>query len=200
MIALFVCLSLTSISAEAEDDVVQKLTDDNFDEFIASHEFVLVKFYAEWCGHCKKLAPEYAKAAEALKSGAVPVPLVKVDAPENKKLAEKYGIQGFPTLKFFVKGEPIDYNGGRTEKEIISWITKRTGSVLTVLKSIEEFDAFLKENKVAVTLFTQIEEGDLYSAFKTVAMGFDKLGFGIVTSDEVRAHAKAEFNKIVLFK
>lgn len=71
---------------------------------------------------------------------------------------------------------------------------------MTPLKTKEEFDAFLKENKVAVTLFSQTEEGDLYNSFKTVAMGFDKLGFGIVTGDDVRTHGKAEFGKIVVFK
>ena len=53
------------------------------------------------CGHCKKLAPEYEKAAGPLKKNEPPVTLISVDATQedNKPLAEKYAIQGFPTLK-----------------------------------------------------------------------------------------------------
>lgn len=52
-------------------------------------------------GHCKKLAPEYSAAAEVLAKNDPPLSLAKVDATAEKKLAEKYGIQGFPTLFFF---------------------------------------------------------------------------------------------------
>lgn len=53
-----------------------------------------------------------------MKSAATPVPLAKCDATENKRSAEKYGVQGFPTLKFFNKGQAIDFSGGRTDKDI----------------------------------------------------------------------------------
>ena len=40
----------------------------------------------------------------------------------HKDLAEKFGIKGFPTLKFFREGDVSEYNGGRTEATIISWL------------------------------------------------------------------------------
>jgi thiol-disulfide isomerase/thioredoxin len=54
-----------------------------------------------YSGHCKKLAPEYAAAAEELGKRDPPLYLAKVDATEQKKLAERFAIQGFPTLVFF---------------------------------------------------------------------------------------------------
>ena len=54
-----------------------------------------------YSGHCKKLAPEYAAAAKILAEQDPPLPLAKVDATEQKVLAERFGIQGFPTLFFF---------------------------------------------------------------------------------------------------
>lgn len=66
-----------------------------------ANPFLVVEFFAPWCGHCKKLAPEWEKAATALKGGEPAIVLASVDATEepNKALAEKFGIKGFPTIK-----------------------------------------------------------------------------------------------------
>jgi len=58
-----------------------------------------------------------------------PVPLAKCDATVHKKAAAGFDVKGFPTLKFLNNGNTIDYNGGRTASEIVSWINKRTGDV-----------------------------------------------------------------------
>lgn len=54
-----------------------------------------------YSGHCKQLAPEYAKAAQRLAQNEPPYHLAKVDATEQKQVAERFGIKGFPTLFFF---------------------------------------------------------------------------------------------------
>lgn len=95
-----------------EKDVVV-LTDGNFSDFVDENKYVMVEFYAPWCGHCKALAPEYAAAATELK--AANVKLAKVDATEENELAEKYEVQGFPTVYLFVDGEHKPYSGQRTK-------------------------------------------------------------------------------------
>ena len=155
-----------------EEDDVLVLTDSNFKEAIEKHEFVLVEFYAPWCGHCKKLTPEYAKAAAELKGLDSPVPLAKVDATENSNIAKEYGVQGYPTLKFFVKGSPIEYNGGRTHPEIVNWIKKKTGPPSAAVTDAAHLEELKKANKV-LTVFLGKEDSAEYQAFQQNALAFD---------------------------
>jgi protein disulfide-isomerase A6 len=64
---------------------------------------------------CKNLAPEWARAATELKGK---VKLGVVDATVHTQVAQQYGVQGFPTIKFFPSGkkdgQAEDYDGGRT--------------------------------------------------------------------------------------
>ncbi|KAK3612179.1 hypothetical protein CHS0354_016566 [Potamilus streckersoni] len=82
--------------ADDETDVVH-LHDDDFDDFINTHNSVMVMFYAPWCGHCKKMKPEYEAAAAALKAENIEAVLAAVDATKEKRLGTEYKIQGFPT-------------------------------------------------------------------------------------------------------
>ena len=81
--------------------------------FVKSQHIILLFLFldAPWCGHCQSLAPEYAKAATKLKEMKSDIKLAKVDATIETKLAEKYEVQGFPTLKFFKKGNMMEYGG-----------------------------------------------------------------------------------------
>ena len=62
---------------------------------------ILTLSFSNNSGHCKKLAPEYEGAAEVLSKNDPPIALGKVDATQEKTLAERFGIQGFPTLFWF---------------------------------------------------------------------------------------------------
>ncbi|XP_012331618.1 protein disulfide-isomerase A5 isoform X1 [Aotus nancymaae] len=106
-----------------EGGSVYHLTDEDFDQFVKEHSSVLVMFHAPWCGHCKKMKPEFEKAAEALhgeadSSGV----LAAVDATVNKALAERFHISEFPTLKYFKNGEKHAVPVLRTKKKFLEWM------------------------------------------------------------------------------
>lgn len=105
-----------SKSSDGKSDVIT-LTDSNFDELVLrSNDLWLVEFFAPWCGHCINLEPHWKAAATELKGK---VKLGALDATANTIVSNRFGIKGFPTIKFFGAGEKtdkdaVDYNGGRT--------------------------------------------------------------------------------------
>jgi len=140
----------------------------------------LIEFYAPWCGHCQRLAPEWEKAAQNLK-GIVKIGAVNCDEEKNKGLAGNFGIQGFPTIKFFpseqkVEGKgvtktPLDYNGARTASAIVNFATEKLPNFVTSLTS-SNLEKFLSnEPDVAkVLLFT--EKSKTTNLYKALAIDF----------------------------
>ncbi|KAI1321649.1 hypothetical protein EDD11_003129 [Mortierella claussenii] len=106
------------------------LKDETFEsEVLKSGKNVLVEFYAPWCGHCKNLAPTYEKVAQDFLNDHKTIVIANLDATVHKETAEKYGVSGYPTIKFFTAdGAVEDYNGGRSEQDFIDFINKKTGT------------------------------------------------------------------------
>ncbi|MCO5547315.1 hypothetical protein L7F22_000763 [Adiantum nelumboides] len=121
---ILACVSFTAVVAE---DVVA-LNADTFEHEVGKEKHALVEFYAPWCGHCKKLAPEYEKLASSFKKSKA-VLIAKVDCDEHKSVCSKYGVSGFPTIKWFPKGslEPKDYSGGRTVESLVDFVNQEAG-------------------------------------------------------------------------
>ena len=71
-----------------------ELTKENFDQTVTDNEFVLIDFWAAWCGPCRQFAPVYEKAAEENPD----LVFGKVDTEAQPELAAAFGIQSIPTL------------------------------------------------------------------------------------------------------
>jgi len=109
---------------------VLTLNKDNFDTHaMDANKNVLVEFYAPWCGHCKSLAPVYEKVAEAFQNEPNCV-VAKVDADADRDLGTRFGVSGFPTIKFFSKNnkEGEEYSSGRSEQDFIDYLNEKCGT------------------------------------------------------------------------
>ncbi|OWF51818.1 protein disulfide-isomerase-like [Mizuhopecten yessoensis] len=183
-----------------EDGGVLVLTTENFDQAIADNEHILVEFYAPWCGHCKALEPEFVKAATALKDSESSIKLGKVDATIESSLGEKFGVKGYPTLKFFSGGQPSEYQGGRQAPEIVNWLKKKTGPPCTTLDDVAAAKKFAESDDVVVIGFFKDLESAEAKAYEKAAKGIDDVPLGITSNADVFAEYKKESDGVVLLK
>ncbi|CAB3400897.1 unnamed protein product [Caenorhabditis bovis] len=128
------------------NDVVE-LTDSNFEELVLnSKDMWLVEFFAPWCGHCKNLEPHWKAAASELKGK---VRLGALDATVHTVIANKFGIRGFPTIKYFAPGSSAsdaqDYDGGRTTSDIVNWANSRAQENLPPPEVLEGYNQEIVE-------------------------------------------------------
>jgi len=196
---LLLCCA-TALAEITKEEGVLVLTEDNFKEAIDGNEFILVEFYAPWCGHCKSLAPEYAKAAGMLADKDSAIKLAKVDATEESKIAEKFEVRGYPTLKFFKNGKDQEYNGGRTAETIVTWLEKKTGPAAKTLDSVDAAKAFVEDNDIAVVGFFKDGASEAAKAFLATADSLDDYPFGMTADDAVFSEYKVEKDNVVIFK
>jgi protein disulfide-isomerase A1 len=167
---------------------------------MSANEFVLVEFYAPWCGHCKKLAPEYSQAAQKLEKDGSTVKLAKVDATVAKTLANKFEIKGFPTLKFFRSGTASNYEGGRTSTEIVSWVTKKSGPLAKTIITEDDLLHMKEANDVFAIGYFEDVNSDSAKLFLNAAGELDHINFAISSSDLVKNALSVEKNTIVVVK
>lgn len=107
---------------ESNDGNVFVLVGKSFADVVGKEKDVFVEYYAPWCGHCKKLTPEYEVVGEAF-AAVDNLIIAKIDATENDTPED---IRGFPTLIFYPAGSSppngILFEGDRKSQAIIDWI------------------------------------------------------------------------------
>ncbi|KAK7337696.1 hypothetical protein VNO77_18281 [Canavalia gladiata] len=147
--------------ASANDVVV--LTQDSFENEVGKDRGALIKFYAPWCGHCKRLAPDYEQLGTSFRK-IKSVLIGKVDCDEHKSLCSKYGVSGYPTIKWFPKGslEPKKYEGARTAEALAAFVNMEAGTNVKIVSvpssvvvlSLDNFDeVVLDETKDVLVEF-----------------------------------------------
>jgi thioredoxin 1 len=102
---------------------VQTFTDGNFDDSVLkSGAPVLVDFWAEWCGPCKRIAPTIDAIASEY---AGKVTVGKMDIDSNPKVPERYQIRSIPTLLVFKGGQVVESVIGVTQKDDLKKVIEK---------------------------------------------------------------------------
>ncbi|MGE5359004.1 MAG: thioredoxin [Bacteroidales bacterium] len=104
-------------------DNIQTITDTNFETVvIKSATPVLIDFWAEWCGPCRRLTP----TVEALaKEFGAKVTVGKLNVDENPSVPGKFNIRGIPTLLLFKEGKVVESVVGLVGKEELKKLIER---------------------------------------------------------------------------
>lgn len=118
---------------------VYHLTDLTFNECVNNFEYVLVKFYTEWCSHCKQIEPEYAAAAQSFEMPQTGLVLAELNADVYYNFAKQFEIYGFPTIILFKRGKKeMVYNKPMTKDSFIQWAIKTLVTPVVKIDSIDD--------------------------------------------------------------
>jgi len=148
-----------------------ELGDDDFETEIENHALSLVKFYAPWCGHCKRMAQPFAEAAALLAADDSPVQLIKVDCTIHTKVCGKHGVSGYPSLKIFrgSSDSSEDYNGPREKDGIVKTMRSKAGPTAKDLKTVADVDKFIGGKEHAIVCFLSSDENQVKKEFTKIA-------------------------------
>ncbi|KAL0575530.1 hypothetical protein V5O48_006453 [Marasmius crinis-equi] len=123
---------------------------------------IWVKFFAPWCGHCKKLAPTWKQLAKAMQNKLV---VAEVDCEAHSALCTSQGVPGFPSLMFYSgDGETkTEYSGGRKLDQLKAFADKATGAASKAV-SDSELQKYVDEQDVVYVLLHSSSSSGIVSA------------------------------------
>ncbi|CAK82668.1 unnamed protein product (macronuclear) [Paramecium tetraurelia] len=175
-------LVLVVLSREQIEEVdgVLQLTRKNFQQAVDENSRLLVKFYIDTCGYCKKMKPVFIQLAGLLKEyGFV---LGEVNVHENKALSAKNNIKSYPTLKLFKNGVVQDFPNSSDSVELLfEFALQNAYDQITKLNTQDEIDLFLKRTNFAVLKY--VNNNDDLQELVNENLG---IKFGIVENPELQ--------------
>ena len=104
---------------------VVELTKDNFEEIVTKNEFVIVDFWAPWCGPCRSFAPTYEKVSE----DHADVVFAKVNTEDEQEIAGHFQIRSIPTLMIFREKIIIFSEAGALPESAFRELVKKAGEL-----------------------------------------------------------------------
>lgn len=178
-----------------EENGVLVLHRGNFDTALQTYPFIVIDFYAPWCGACKKIAPKWEAAAKQLKELEAdlsqPVKMAKFDAStaENEPVADAFGVEDYPTLKIFRQGKAFPYRGEWEAQGLVDEIRSQASPALILVDSEEGLKSLQRRRKLVILgMFNESTSGELIEPFSHAAEVMrEDAGFGVITNPKTLA-------------
>jgi thioredoxin 1 len=95
--------------------MIKDLNDSNFKSSLNNNEFVLVDFYAQWCGPCRTISKYLDSVSDKLSNNAI---IYKVDVEEAENISEEYNVQNLPCVILFKNGVEINRVTGNNQLKL----------------------------------------------------------------------------------
>jgi thiol-disulfide isomerase/thioredoxin len=199
-------------SVDSKKENVLLLNDSNFQSEVSGGEPWLIEFTAPWCHHCKKLLPNFEKAADASRTAGREIKFGKVDCDESAKLKDLFAVKSFPKILFFLRSEATgkavvspkyayEYEGSRSSEALTLLTEKLSGPSIAklspVLSGFSLLQWTLEHGSYGGIIYVLVDpihnsDGILNRAFNTIAKGlFDSLTFA--TIDELTSSLPSEY-------
>ncbi|CAO4361633.1 unnamed protein product [Caenorhabditis nigoni] len=128
-----------------------------------------VEFYAPWCAHCKRLHPVWDQVGHSLSDSNLPIRVGKLDCTRFPAVANKLGIQGYPTITFFRNGHAIEYRGGREKEALVSFAKRCAAPIIETIKENQVEKVKLSARSQPSYIFFGDSSGPLFDAFNEAA-------------------------------
>jgi len=174
MLLLHACLCA---AAEDEPPPVTVLTKQNFRSLVTeSEQLWLLKFYAPWCGHCKRMAPILDEVAEMYRSDVVVgtdavISFGKVDCTVEKAVCGMWNVSGYPTVYLSKGSDQWLYSGSRSKDGLIAVIERMLKPAVAALASVAELEEMLEPAGTVAFLLgrSEVEEDAAHAAYTRAA-------------------------------
>ena len=195
-----ILIVLSIVAALAAQGEVINIDDETFEEALETFPIIMIKFYAPWCGHCKAMAEDYKEAARIIEERGLPFVLGEINAEANPVSKSENNIEGYPTLKLFVHGKSVPYNGDRSTKGIIDFIESRTQAPKR-LENAQQIKEELERGGISVFIFAE-RDSEVQTIGRELSKAMEGIRFFDVESAELLSSLEETGNlpQIILIK
>ncbi|EPB79022.1 protein disulfide-isomerase domain protein [Ancylostoma ceylanicum] len=169
----------------------------------------IVKFYAPWCAHCKRLLPVWEHLGYAVSDKNLPVRVAKMDCTRFTAACNKLSITGYPTVIFVVRvfwlsfrqGRRIEYYGDRTKEALFNFVVKSSAPIVENVNAVRLNDIRRDSRNDPAFVIIGDEKNDMQKEFESVADSlFSKTRFFSANAVAVPTSLRESGARVAVFK
>ncbi|KAL7011114.1 hypothetical protein ACKWTF_014093 [Chironomus riparius] len=186
LVITFVCCASSSRVLELGDRFLD----------VRSEGMWFVKFYAPYCGFCKKLEPVWNLVAQTLYNTNIRVG--KVDCTRFKSVCQSFDVQGYPTVIFVRGHNEYVFNGERSKDELVHFAMRMSGPPVQQVTRTESFE-ILKANNPIFFVYIGKQQGALWEFYYIASEANQQFAYFYATNNEIGSkHFMIDSHPVVL--